>query len=89
MQPEVFKILTDSTTRNIFGVVARERSVRLTDLMGLLDENPGKDAVSTALGNLKDRGLIAEESAPLKEWAVFYVTSQGLDAERELRRVIG
>lgn len=87
MQPGVFEILTDRTAREVFKAVVRQRSINFTNLKKVLGQGVDVNVIVGPLTKLKEVGLIAEESAPLKDWATYYVTADGLEAERKLSRL--
>ena len=71
--------------------MASNRTIRLGALLDSLGIKAGDAAalvgVRARLDSLKQNGLIGEEEAPLKEFAVFYITADGLEAERKVRRL--
>lgn len=91
MKGDVLQFLADPENRKVFDVVARSRSIRLAALLeslGVKTEDAAKlNEVRARLDGLKQNGLVAEEAASLKEFAVLYITADGLEAERKVRRL--
>jgi DNA-binding HxlR family transcriptional regulator len=78
-------LLLDDATRQLFERVARLRMVRLRELVSPeagIDQN----TALRKLGELEKMGLIDEKRSPVPELTTYFVTADGLDMERKLRR---
>jgi hypothetical protein len=82
-------LLADRSTRTIFETVARERKISHKDLVQTLTRIAGvvsTNEISTRLDQLEEAKLIGEQGAPIEDFKTYYITADGLSAERELRR---
>ena len=81
-------LLQDTVARKVLETIAREKKLQSKDLAKVfqIEHIEGKDA-SKALELLKTAGLIEEETAPIADFHTYYVTAEGLSAERQLRRL--
>jgi hypothetical protein len=76
--------LEDEGTRKVFGMVVDQRRVRFKDLQESLHLD--REEARRQLKSLKDAHLIEERGAPFEDFHLYYVTAEGLEAARELRR---
>lgn len=81
-------LLQDTVARKVLEAIAREKKLQFRDLAKVfqLEHIEGEEA-SKALELLKTVGLIGEETAPIADFHTYYVTAEGLSAERQLRRL--
>lgn len=80
----LFQVLSDDTARRVFEEVARSRIVSHGQLSEQLSEI-NEDAIVKSLSKLKGIGLIDRRSAVISEWDRYFITAEGLAAERMLR----
>jgi DNA-binding transcriptional ArsR family regulator len=78
-------LLSSPALLDTFKLVADLRKVRLKDLVERLQTS--KAEASERLSKLKEAALITEESAPIDDFKIYYLTPGGLSAERNLRRM--
>jgi|GEM_PF-2776284 len=84
-------VLSDDVTLHVFQEILKNRSAVFKDLVGAAARKaigkPTQDdiQVEAAVSRLKDASLIMERSAPIKDFNSYYVTSAGLNAERQLQ----
>ncbi len=76
--------LADEATRKVFGMVVDQRKVRFKDLQESLHLD--REEAKSKLKDLKEAHLIEERAAPLEDFSLYYVTAEGIEAARELRR---
>jgi hypothetical protein len=87
----VVMLLSNDVTKFVFREVAKNRSVLFKQLRESLDKtpelqaNPDKFQLEAAVKMLKDADLIKERTAPIEDFKTYYVTANGLTAERQLR----
>jgi hypothetical protein len=91
MQNEVLQTLADRDTRRVLAVVAKKRTVSLKDLaetVGVPEkDDPRREEFQHRVDQLKRLGLVGEEPSPVREWATLYITADGIDADRQARRL--
>jgi predicted transcriptional regulator len=77
-------LLEDSDVRKVFQRIARERIVSFRDLSNLLDREAAsvRDDLHGLLGQLVESGLIEEQEAPITDFNAYYLTADGLAANR-------
>lgn len=77
-------LLEDSEVRKVFHRIARERLVSFRDLSDLLDREaaPVRDELHGLLRQLVDSGLVEEQEAPIPDFNTYYLTADGLAANR-------
>jgi hypothetical protein len=88
--------MKDATTRKVFDEIVKRRKVRLKDLTSCLsDDNSTREDLVRTINELKNAELIEELGAPTRShqsvyegFKTYYVTSNGLSAERQLRRLL-
>jgi len=80
------RVLNDSLNRNVFTTVAKARHIDFRDLVHALSPEPEKGAVEGSLRELEQAGLIKVESGSLSDFNIYYVTAEGLQMDRQLRR---
>jgi hypothetical protein len=96
LEPSVIALLSNGVFNRVFKVIAEQRTVQLKDIRDLLLKNQKapmedqrqttEDQLREAVDFLKDADLIKERSAPIDDFATYYVTADGLNVERALRR---
>ena len=76
--------LAPSANNQVFTQVVSNRSIRFGDLV----KSTGFDRTVTkqALQELEQANLIAEKNAGIEDFNIYFVTADGLEAEREVRR---
>lgn len=87
---ELLTFFNPSTTLPVFNAVARERTVRFKDLLDALESaDLDREQVHQSLEQLQEAKLIESQDAPegVENFRWYYVTEEGLTAERELRRL--
>lgn len=85
MNSAAIGLLSDHATRHLFERVVSSRMVRLRELVGP-DAGIDQDTALRKLGELEKMGLIDEKRSALPELTTYFVTADGLDLERKLRR---
>jgi hypothetical protein len=83
-------LLSDPVTRRVFEIIAKNRTVKYKELWRYAestteDYGETKTKLDERLGQLKEARLIAEETAPISDFNIYYVTAEGLSVERRLR----
>jgi hypothetical protein len=68
----------------VFSQVVNDRLVRFGDL--LKQTGVDRDEAKEALQKLKQFSLVAENSSAIDDFATFYITAKGLEADRQVRR---
>ena len=89
LTPEKLDVLRDSDARKVFETVANRRLVLFRELLrsfDLGDDEAARQRLHGLLGSLKRQNLINETAAPVEDFATYYVTADGLSAQRDLRR---
>ena len=82
IDPALAILFSDDVLREVFKLVAKERTIRLRDLrQGLV----GYPDLRESLDKLKAADLIKERAAPVDAFNTYYVTANGLTAERQLQ----
>jgi hypothetical protein len=79
--------LSNPLNQNVFKAVVKARHLILKDLFGSLESSTPKDDVVQSLNQLEKVGLIKAESSSIPEFSTYYVTAEGLQADRQLRRL--
>jgi predicted MarR family transcription regulator len=77
-------LASSDVLKDVFSIVAKNRSVLFKELcqyVKVRDQNEVEDAVK----KLEKADLIKERSAPIKDFYTYYVTADGLTAEKQLR----
>ena len=89
MTEELFTILNDDTTRQVFSEIVKNRSIMLKDLRESVATTSTNSTVNLqeSLNQLKGAHLIEETDAPVEDFKRVFVTKDGLYAERQLRRM--
>jgi hypothetical protein len=83
-------LLSDPVTRRVFELIAKNRTVKYKELWRDAESTTGnysdvKAELDERLEQLKHARLIAEESAPIADFNIYYLTADGLSVERRLR----
>jgi hypothetical protein len=81
--PKYASTLLDPFNFKVFNAVANARKIALRDLWKSVGS---EDRVSESVEKLSTAGLIKEEPASLRDFSTLYVTAEGLNAERQIRR---
>jgi DNA-binding HxlR family transcriptional regulator len=82
--------LFNPSTLAVFGVVAKERTVRFKDLLDTLESiDLDRKRLRESLDQLEEAKLIKSQDAPegVEDFKWYYITEEGLTVERELRRL--
>lgn len=84
----ILSMMSNPWTREVFRTVAKNRYVRFRDLC---DRKivPDPKALNSVLQDLTNAALIRTEEAPVADFNTYYVTAEGLSAERALTRFEG
>jgi DNA-binding MarR family transcriptional regulator len=77
--------LLNPNNSQVFDVVAKRRHIIMKDLVDTVDID--KAAVSESVDELQKAGLIQSEPSDLDDFKILYVTADGLQAERQYRRL--
>lgn len=85
MSGQIDTLFEDEQTRRIFDQVVDQRKVQFKSLY----QSQGLDRVAARekLSVLKKAHLVEERGAPIEDFSIFYVTADGLEANRKLRRI--
>jgi hypothetical protein len=78
--------LIDPTNKRVFGAVVKARHILLKDLWKTLKSDTEQSNVDQSLGQLQEAGLIQVEPGSLRDFNTYYVTAEGLQMDRKLRR---
>jgi len=88
--PALTLLLTSVAARHVFTAVAKSRLISFKDLVRVRTvAGEDREQIKKSLEVLKNADLIKEEAAPVKDFSKFYVTANGLRAERQLQRMPG
>ena len=87
VSPSLSILLGNSVLRDVFKAVVSERTIRFKDLRESFQEGQIDPVeLKASLRQLQDVELIKELPASIDDFATYYVTADGLTAERELKR---
>jgi hypothetical protein len=82
-------LFSSAIVKDVFKAILKERSAIFKQLLvtlGKNTENPeDRKQVESAVSKLKEADLIKERPADIEDFNSYYVTSDGLSAERQLR----
>jgi hypothetical protein len=83
-------LASDAIVRTVFKEILKNRSAVFRDLLGSVrrlssNEEDSRLQVENAVTQLKAADLIEERRAPIEDFNSYYVTADGLTAERQLR----
>ena len=82
-------LLSDTLVKNVFEAILKNRSAIFKELITATgkkaDDPDDRRVVEDAVARLKDAALIKECPASIEDFNSYYVTSDGLGAERQLR----
>ncbi len=81
----VTELLTDATKRKIFQFIAQNRKVRRTEFTRIFGKEDSKSCEK--LSELLEANMIGKESAPISDFDSYYITADGLFADRQLRLI--
>jgi hypothetical protein len=87
----IIVLLSDKVVRDVFKEILRNRSEVFKDLLTSTEKTfdapvgAGRREIEFAVSKLKEADLIKERTAPIEDFNSYYVTSHGLNAERQLR----
>ena len=94
MDPNVVvMLLSNDVVKFVFKEVLKNRSVQFKEIRESLYQKPELQSnldnfkLEDAVKKLKDADLIKERTAPIEDFNTYYVTADGLTAERQLRLV--
>jgi hypothetical protein len=91
MDSSLLLLLSNDVTKLVFKAVLKNRSILFKELRESLGKTPelaagpDKTQLENAVKILKDADLIKERIAPIEDFNAYYVTANGLSAERQLR----
>ena len=84
-------LLSDKVVQHVFKAILQNRSAIFKELVASLgksaDDPDDRKQIESAVSRLKQADLIKERAAPIEDFNSYYVTSDGLSAERQLRLV--
>jgi hypothetical protein len=79
----IFELAANKVLLAAFRKILERRKASLVELA-----EPGQiDEVAQQMETLRSNNLVAEERAPAREWNTYYVTAQGLEVDRTLKRL--
>jgi hypothetical protein len=79
----LFVLASNKVLLGVFRKLLERRKASLVELA-----EPDKiDEVALQMETLRSNNLVAEERAPAREWNTYYVTAQGLEMDRNLKRL--
>ena len=87
----VVMLLSNNVIKLVFEEVVKKRSVLFKELRQSLGkaaefpEGAEKSQIENAVQVLKEADLIKERTSPIEDFNTYYVTADGLTAERQLR----
>lgn len=86
----VVMLFSDKLTKLVFQEVLKKRSVLFKELRDSISKNSEaanaeKPAIENAVKKLQEANLIKERRTSIEDFNTYYVTANGLSAERELR----
>jgi hypothetical protein len=84
IDPSVLFLFSDDTAKEVFSRIAREQTIRLITLRESLDELDDQQ-LQDSLSKLKTADLIMEHPASIPDFNTYYLTANGLSAEKQLR----
>jgi predicted MarR family transcription regulator len=84
LDPKYASTILSPVNYQVFHKVADSRKISLKDLWDL---GPSKEAISESVRQLSKAGLIGEVPSSLEDFSTYYVTADGLTAERQMRRL--
>jgi hypothetical protein len=82
----ILAIMSNPSIREVFKAVARHKYVRRRDLRDQVQSATDPQELNLVLNELTNASLIRAEKAPLADFDTYYVTAEGLSAERALNR---
>jgi hypothetical protein len=91
LESSLLMLLSDKVIQLVFKEILQNRSVLFKEIFESLAKKPELETAMTkfsledAVKSLKDADLIKERSAPIEDFNTYYVTANGLSAERQLR----
>ena len=91
MSPVTVAVLlaSSNTTRVVFAEILKSRSAIFKDLTKVVGgRSDAREAVETAVSQLKDADLIKERTSAIEDFNAYYVTASGLAAERDLNTIL-
>jgi hypothetical protein len=80
-------VLVDPATKALLRALASRKRAKFGDLVTMLKAEQllgSDDEALSSLGKLKDLHLVEERGAVLPRWNEYYVTADGLEANRKL-----
>jgi hypothetical protein len=86
----VIAMLGSKELLSVFKRIAGLRKAKLVELAEGTEAADGTDKLEVAerqMQRLRDAKLVAEEKAPSREWNTYYVTAEGLEMMRTLKRL--
>jgi len=86
LDPKYAPTILNPINYKVFHTVADARKIALKDLWDSV-EGSSKEQVSESVKQLSKAGLIAEVPSSLEDFSTYYVTADGLTAERQIGRL--
>ncbi len=90
MDMQIFSLLSELPTRCVFDQVVKKRRIRFRDLLKQLEsvDHPlDRGTAKEMLNRLKMAQLISEEVSSIEDWNTYFLTADGLEASREMKKV--
>jgi hypothetical protein len=91
IDPVTLVLLSDKVVQTVFKEILKNRSAIFKELfpsLGKSTEDPDdRKEVESAVSRLKKADLIKERTAEIEDFNSYYVTSDGLSAERQLHLI--
>jgi|HubBroStandDraft_1064217.scaffolds.fasta_scaffold95640_2 hypothetical protein len=89
IQNQIVMLLSNPVLQEVFKEIVKNRSALFKELVTSLSNNTDLNLedhqVAGALEQLKNADLIKEREAPIKDFNSYYITADGLTADRQLR----
>ncbi len=82
MSFKIQSVLRDKIVQEIFKRVAKQKSVRLNELV--IEQGVSRGTTLDALSKLTNSGLIAERPSLLQDFNAYVITADGLAAARQI-----
>lgn len=84
LDPKYASTILSPINYQVFHKVADSRKIVLKDLWDL---GPSKAEISESVKQLSKAGLIGEVPSSVEDFSTYYVTADGLTADRQIRRL--
>lgn len=85
------QILIDNPKiRSVFGAVSKNRMINVRDLRDLVEQSKdvsAEDSTTEIIKQLKDAKLVDVQKSSISDFDMVYLTADGLDANRRIKRL--